>query len=147
MKTKRQNKKDEKVFTNFDNNSIVKARDLIQSKLDELKNFGLNIEIGRIGYQSSSFSAKIQCVIPESGEEEYSAKTLAFKNNLHSYSKIYDVSPKMFGKRAVFEGEKFMFVGINPRKRGRNFVFESLDRKGTYLNTNKEYFKTLLNAK
>jgi len=96
----------------FDKNNLEDVRSKLESKLAELKEFGLHIDIGSISYNTTSFSAKLRCQLVQNGEDAKPEHVLNWEKGFHFK---HGFEKEDLGKTISFRGEKYEIVGCSTR--------------------------------
>lgn len=121
-------------ITTFDKSSVKVTIDVIQSKLDELKEFGLDIQLKNTRYDADSFTSKIEVRL-ENAEDEFS------KAWNHSFDSTMNKDITV-GQTFDFNGKEHIFRGFKPRARTNHAIVE--DAKGSLYRMDFERVKQLI---
>ena len=98
-------------FTSITKTNVEQVRSEINKKLSELKELGLNIDLGNIRYDNDSLTSKITCSI----ENAKDPCVKEFERSL-----VGRTNPHFLGKTIVFQGKEYKFTGMIPRARKNN---------------------------
>mgnify|MGYP001012318223 CR=1 FL=1 len=96
-------------FTTFKKDNIKEIRDAIQTKLNELKEIGLNAALGNIKFDAYSLTSPITATI-EGGKSQYEIEFLK-----RYYSHCFKGDE--VGKEFIRCGHEYKFLGFVPRAR------------------------------
>jgi len=107
-------------FQNFTRENMEDVLTLIDAKLAELKELGLDIKLGNMRFDSESFTSKIECRL-KGGSDIYAA---TFEKS--NFSIGYE---NAVGQAVVFSGKKYIFRGFKPRARQKHAILD-LEGKG-----------------
>lgn len=96
-------------ISGFRKDNIKEIRDIIQLKLNELKEVGLNVVLGNIKFDANSLTSPISATI-EGGKSEYEIEFLK-----RCFSHCYNGNE--VGKEFIRCGSEYKFLGFIPRAR------------------------------
>lgn len=103
------------MYTELGKNNIKDVRSEVQKKLEELRELGLDIQMGTIRYDDSSFRVKVTGTLTNS-------PTLP-KLQLASESEIYN--PENKGRKVKVHGKIFTFMGVAPNARKNKCIIKT----------------------
>lgn len=109
---------DRQTVENF-HEDFNKAMEALEQK------YGLVIELGRITYTATSFTAKLEA---KEGDSKDEVNEQDFKKYCHMYGLSYDD----YDRRFTFQGHEYIIVGIRPSKRRYPICCTRVDNGTTY---------------
>ena len=116
-------------FTTLNESTTPKVRTAIQTKLNELKELGLHIELKGITYSSDSFTAKIKAQIVKEGEDP---KPLSQINWEKGFYAKHGVPKDALGKTITLQGSTYTIIGCSDRKMKNCIVVKHNGNGQTY---------------
>jgi hypothetical protein len=109
---------DRQTVENF-HEDFNKAMEALEQK------YGLVIELGRITYTATSFTAKLEA---KEGDSKDEVNEQDFKKYCHMYGLSYDD----YDRRFTFQGKDYIVVGIRPSKRKYPICCQEVQSGTTY---------------
>lgn len=121
---------------------LQKFRIDFEKKMSRLeKKYGLEIKLGRIGYDAdgNSFKASFEATNTDENPEGMTGTQAKFA----SMAPLYGLKAEDFGKVIILQGRRFIITGLNPRARKSPVQMKEVD--GAQRNF-KAPVNTILNA-
>ncbi|MFA5397990.1 MAG: hypothetical protein WC346_18405 [Methanogenium sp.] len=121
----------------FDNQNLTQLRQEIDIALRKIGNdHGVALSIGRIRYDSETFSTKLIAAIvsqpnpntPNTTKTRTDVQGVMFAKAVKELGQYYGVKSEDIGKRVTIDGQNsWTFIGINPRGRRMPYIYENLN--------------------
>jgi len=126
------------MINKFNATNLKEVREAINSKLESLKDeFGINVEVGNISYNSDSFSTKLKGSLLGEGGEVIPEHRLNWDRGL--YVK-HGMREETLGKTFEFRGDHYRIVGCKARRGKAGVVVEQV-RTGEIYNVSPDIAK------
>jgi len=104
---------------NFTKQNLPEIRKQINSKLSELKSLGLDIKLGNINFNDTSFTSKIECRVQGVGGVSIDPLVEAFNQSPLSHN-----CKDAIGTKVTFFGNQYIFKGFKPGARVKPAIIE-----------------------
>jgi hypothetical protein len=111
----------------FNDINLKVLREMLKIKLAEIEQqTGVKLIVGKITYDTKSFKAGFEGIIPNESEQELNVVELKLKSNLSSPKcwQLFGLTENDYGKRKKIYGEWFTLIGVKDRNQKQPIIVE-----------------------